>query len=674
MGIDTEPYRNLPLGQMDMADDPAVHLGQQPLIGSIRRVAECTQERLAVRTVEDVEQRLIDRFMIGFGAEAILDRAAAKWKAISRRGGFHRVDHRGDAPRAAAIRRSPGEFDACHHTPFCLHCTGSRAWYAAKRRPPSRFLYEMANQARRSIRAGNSAAAGLTAIARNGRRIGREVRSENASGPVSGPAPPTCSMLCSQPLRGMEHERKLAVPRDPVRTAGAAAPPSADSRSSSSTFAHPGCNASLHRRIARHLAFRSRRVATDAAIASRLALIKLRTSSEYGSDKWRSGLNRRSRKRRSTPASSSRRRRIDGQAEPERQRNGQEAGGSIPKKRRAISSPSSSYLAPPIPWMKRSPSKKRLKSVVVKARVRSRIDRAAQLAEPLDGATGLAIRARGSSSKTSSSPAIRRSITRERCRTRSAAAPRLSRPPDPERRLEPLALPRQRGDRMVLAPDSDEPRDTRPGRRCGPAGIGEAGPAGATTNQKKPSVWQTSLSGTSRLETPHDASSSRRASENRMPVRGGLAPAREHARPEVVEQRVRRPHRPETCAHPVGERRKPLFVQDRRVFKGCIAAPAIELDPREPNAAARRSSGTAIDDDLGMSLSTIRLRPTPPLAAAIDAGGEVLDPDAGMEQLGLMPGHDQRADPNRSRRRASSRLTDQAVPLEETAAPAATTS
>jgi len=50
-----------------------------------------------------MEQRLIDRFMIGFGAEAILDRAAAIWKAISRRGGFHRVDHRGDAPLAAAI-------------------------------------------------------------------------------------------------------------------------------------------------------------------------------------------------------------------------------------------------------------------------------------------------------------------------------------------------------------------------------------------------------------------------------------------------------------------------------------------------------------------------------------------------------------------------------------------
>ena len=86
-----------------MADDPAVDLGQQRWSGRYDRVAERAQERLAVRPVEDVEQRLVDRFVIGFGAEAILDRAAAKWEASSRRGGFHRVDHPGDAPRAAAI-------------------------------------------------------------------------------------------------------------------------------------------------------------------------------------------------------------------------------------------------------------------------------------------------------------------------------------------------------------------------------------------------------------------------------------------------------------------------------------------------------------------------------------------------------------------------------------------
>src|SRR5207248_2259790 len=49
-------------------------------------------------------------------------------------------------------------------------------------------------------------------------------------------------------------------------------------------------------------------------------------------------------------------------------------GGSNPKYRRAISSPSSSYFAPPIPWMNRSPSKNRLNRVVVRARVRSRIE------------------------------------------------------------------------------------------------------------------------------------------------------------------------------------------------------------------------------------------------------------------------------------------------------------
>ena len=43
-----------------------------------------------------------------------------------------------------------------------------------------------------------------------------------------------------------------------------------------------------------------------------------------------------------------------------------------------------------------------------------------------------------------------------------------------------------------------------------------------------------------------------------------------------------------------------------------------------------------------MSLSTIRLRPTPPLASAIDAVAKFLIQTPGMEQLGLMPGHDQR--------------------------------
>ena len=66
-------------------------------------------------------------------------------------------------------------------------------------------------------------------------------------------------------------------------------------------------------------------------------------------------------------------------------------GGSKPKKRRAISSPSSSYFAPPIPWMNRSPRKK-------PGEHRGRQGPGAQpdrprgqVAEPLDRATGLAV-------------------------------------------------------------------------------------------------------------------------------------------------------------------------------------------------------------------------------------------------------------------------------------------
>ena len=78
-----------------MADHRAVDLGQQALLGPIRRVAQGAEERLAVRAVEDVEQRLVDRFVVGFGAEAVLDRAAAKRQAIPPARSFHRVDHLG---------------------------------------------------------------------------------------------------------------------------------------------------------------------------------------------------------------------------------------------------------------------------------------------------------------------------------------------------------------------------------------------------------------------------------------------------------------------------------------------------------------------------------------------------------------------------------------------------
>ena len=106
-GIVTDPKRICRSVKMKVADDPAVDLGQNPLVGPIDRVVDRAQERVAVGTVEDVQQGLVDGFVVGFGAEAILDRAAAKREASSRRGGFHLVDDPGDGTRAARISKCP---------------------------------------------------------------------------------------------------------------------------------------------------------------------------------------------------------------------------------------------------------------------------------------------------------------------------------------------------------------------------------------------------------------------------------------------------------------------------------------------------------------------------------------------------------------------------------------
>ena len=66
---------------MKMADDAAIDLRQDALVGTIGRVVDRTQERVAIGTMEDMKQRLVNRFLIGFGSETILDRAAAKREA-----------------------------------------------------------------------------------------------------------------------------------------------------------------------------------------------------------------------------------------------------------------------------------------------------------------------------------------------------------------------------------------------------------------------------------------------------------------------------------------------------------------------------------------------------------------------------------------------------------------
>ena len=124
-GIVTDPKRMMPLGQMKVADDPAVDLGKNALVGPIGRVVDRAQERVAVGPMENMEQRLVNRFLIGFGSEAILDRAAAKREASSRRGGFHQFGNPGDGIHTAGIGKCPRALEPLNRTSFSFHCTGS---------------------------------------------------------------------------------------------------------------------------------------------------------------------------------------------------------------------------------------------------------------------------------------------------------------------------------------------------------------------------------------------------------------------------------------------------------------------------------------------------------------------------------------------------------------------
>src|SRR5262245_43896277 len=82
---------------MDVADQAVVDFNQKTLLGHVGRVAERSEIGLAVRAMKDMEQRLINRFMVGLGAEAKLDGAAANREPEARRGCFHRDDHLQDA-------------------------------------------------------------------------------------------------------------------------------------------------------------------------------------------------------------------------------------------------------------------------------------------------------------------------------------------------------------------------------------------------------------------------------------------------------------------------------------------------------------------------------------------------------------------------------------------------
>ena len=66
------------IGQVHVAGDSAVDLDEQPLVRPVGGVAQGTQERVAIGTMKDVHQRLVDRLVIGLEAGGVLDCASPK--------------------------------------------------------------------------------------------------------------------------------------------------------------------------------------------------------------------------------------------------------------------------------------------------------------------------------------------------------------------------------------------------------------------------------------------------------------------------------------------------------------------------------------------------------------------------------------------------------------------
>ena len=233
---------------------------------------------------------------------------------------------------------------------------------------------------------------------------------------------------------------------------------------------------------------------------------------------------------------------------------------------------------------------------------------------------------------------MRRSISRERCRTKSARRRGCSARQIQNGASSHSPCSRQRGDRVVLAPDSMGRAIfvervvvnlTIPGQLGQKVRDEPVKPVGlADLAQGNFEVGDAPR----RLELAP-------GQRETQPVRGGLATPLEHSRPEIVDQRVGHGMTQER-AHPVGECRKRSSSSTGESSNGA-SPPQRSNSTRVSRMLPASVVGTAIDDDLGMSLSTIRLSPTPPLARGDRRRGEVLDPDAGMKQLGLMPGHDQ---------------------------------
>ena len=107
--IDRNRHRavaDLPFGQVHVADDATIDFGQDALIGSIHRVGERTQERLAIGSMKNMQQGLVDRFMIGFGARQYSTEPRRKGSRFPGAGAFIRstmVETRREARPSALV-------------------------------------------------------------------------------------------------------------------------------------------------------------------------------------------------------------------------------------------------------------------------------------------------------------------------------------------------------------------------------------------------------------------------------------------------------------------------------------------------------------------------------------------------------------------------------------------
>ena len=140
---------------------------------------------------------------------------------------------------------------------------------------------------------------------------------------------------------------------------------------------------------------------------------------------------------------------------------------------------------------------------------------------------------------------------------------------------------------------------------------------------------------------PQAASISRLARREPEPGRIRFAPSRECPGPEVVEHRVGDgiSHH---SARPIGEGREEVLVLNPKVLVWSFAPPAIEIDRGRAHEAAL-NFGNPDRCRLGEVVVDDQVERGPAVLGGNSCRCEVLDPDAGMEELGLMPGHDKRA-------------------------------